>query len=468
MPFGSVTERAQLPLVVGALAICAAAAFARAVIPSVSEGPGGLGGATPIRPGPSLTLGVTRAFRLWTAGGFLFAVVVALQLLPLPNPLLGALSPESLRLWSAAERVASLAGVATPEGSHPLSIDPQTTTVHLFRLLAYIATFLAAALLMRRHRHRIALAFVLGATAVFETLYGIREAALQRYAIWGWVNKLIFNRVTGTFVNPNHFAHYAAIVLPLGVYLAAQEWHDAAPSGVPWRRRIVRLFEKRFLRFVFGVIVAFACIVAILVAQSRGGLVAAVAGFAIVGAIASGRRHALWRGLLIGVAGVAFAIVLALLLGLKVSRFQDPEVASLGGRAVPLKAAFDLWKRFPLFGTGLGTFIDVSSMTGAGDVTHVINHAHDDYAEIAATTGVVGLLVALVPFLAGYVALVRMTFGARAAELSWTRRAYQAAALTSLAIAAVHALIDFNFFIPANPATLAAIAGTAVAIRDSR
>src|SRR6266545_1481623 len=31
MPFGSVTERAQLPLVVGALAICAAAAFARAV-----------------------------------------------------------------------------------------------------------------------------------------------------------------------------------------------------------------------------------------------------------------------------------------------------------------------------------------------------------------------------------------------------------------------------------------------------
>src|SRR5207248_7514281 len=125
-----------------------------------------------------------------------------------------------------------------------------------------------------------------------------------------------------------------------------------------------------------------------------------------------------------------------------------------------------LWKRFPLFGTGLGTFVDVSSMTGAGDVTHVINHAHDDYAEIAATTGVVGLLVALVPFLAGYVALVRMTFGVRAAELSWTRRAYRAAALTSITIALVHALIDFNFFIPANPATLAAIGGAAVALKE--
>ena len=37
------------------------------------------------------------------------------------------------------------------------------------------------------------------------------------------------------------------------------------------------------------------------------------------------------------------------------------------------------------------------------------------------------------------------------------------AALTSLTIASVHALFDFNFFIPANPATLAAIAGAAVA-----
>src|SRR5438477_7841065 len=161
MPFGSVTERAQLPLVAGALAICAAAAFARiAVTPSVSEGLGRMGVAPPRPPGPSLTLGVTRPFRLWTSGAMLFAVVVALQLLPLPNALLGVLSPESLRLWSAAERVASLAGAAAPAGSHPLSVDPQTTSVHLFRLLAYMATFLAAALLMRRHRHRMALAFV--------------------------------------------------------------------------------------------------------------------------------------------------------------------------------------------------------------------------------------------------------------------------------------------------------------------
>jgi O-antigen ligase len=463
LPFGSVIERAQPALILPPLLICAAAAFLRArVIPSArNPQPAG-------DPSPSARLGMTPAARFWAAGAMLFALVVALQLVPLPNALLGALSPESLRLWSAAERVASLAGVGPPSANHPISVDPATTSLQLFRLLAYIATFFAAMLLVRRNRHRAALAFVLGGAAVFETLYGVREAALQRYAIWGWANKLIFNRVTGTFVNPNHFAHYAAIVLPLGVYLSAQAWRDAAPAGAPLRLRVVRLFEKRLLRFGCGLIVAFACLVAILVAQSRGALVAAVGGFAIVGAIASGPRHALRRAALIALAGISLAIVIAAFLGLNASRFQEPEVATLGGRAIPVKAAFELWKRFPLFGSGLGTFVDVSSMTGAGGPDILINHAHDDYAEIAATTGIAGFLAALVPLFAGYAALARMTFGRRAAEASWMRRAFQAAALTSITIALLHALIDFNFFIPANPATLAAIAGAAVGIREPR
>jgi O-antigen ligase len=454
LPFGSVTERAQVPLVIGALVICALAALARAS----ATGRGSLA-----------PLGMIPAFRFWLAGGLLFTIVVAVQLVPLPDALLGVVSPQSLRLWSDAERVAALAGLGAPAAAHPISVDPELTAAHLFRVLAYLAIFLSTALLMRRYRQRAALAFVLGATAVFEAAYGIREAALQRYSIWGWANKVIFNRVTGTFVNPNHFAHYAAIVMPLGVYLAAQAWHDAAPSSAPWRRRLVRLFEKQLIRFGCGVVIAFACLVAILVAQSRGALIAAVAGFSITGAAAGGRRHAMRRGVLIGVAGAALVLVIVLLLGLKISsRFQEPETATLGGRGVTVGAAFALWKRFPLFGTGLGTFAEVSSMTGIGTAEILINHAHDDYAEIAATTGIAGLVVALVPLFAGYAALLRATFGGAGEELTWTRRAYQTAALTSITIALVHALIDFNFFIPANPATLAAIAGAAVPLRERR
>jgi hypothetical protein len=463
LPFGSVTERAQLPLIAGALGICAMAAAVRRSVEGrhscLSPGPGtGKSACPPQNP----------AFRLWTAGGLAFIAIVALQLVPLPDPLLGVLSPQSLRTWSDAERVAALAGIGAPRWAHPLSVDPETTAAHLFRLLAYFATFLGAALLIRRHRHRAALAFALGAAAVFETLYGIREAALHRYAIWGWVNRLIYNRVFGTFVNPNHFAHYAAIVLPLGVFLAAQAWHDAAPPGVPFGRRVVRLIEKRFFRFLAGAVIAAACVAAILAAQSRGAFVSAAAGFAVVGAAASGRRHTLRRGLLIAVAAGVPLLVVAYFGGLQIaSRFEEPELATIGGRAATIKIAFELWKRFPLFGTGLGTFPEMSSMTGIGRPEVLTSHAHDDYAEIAATTGAIGFLAALVPLFAGYLALMRGTFGAQL-RLTWTRRAFQAAALTSITTALVHALIDFNFFIPANPATLAAIAGTAAALREPR
>ena len=100
------------------------------------------------------------------------------------------------------------------------------------------------------------------------------------------------------------------------------------------------------------------------------------------------------------------------------------------------------------------------------DLDKIYHHAHNDYLEIAATSGTIGYLIAVVTLFGGYVALLRMTFGRSSVELSWLRRAFQAAALTSLTIAMLHALLDFNFFIPSNPATLAAIAGAAVAVID--
>ena len=87
-------------------------------------------------------------------------------------------------------------------------------------------------------------------------------------------------------------------------------------------------------------------------------------------------------------------------------------------------------------------------------------------ALIAATAGAIGFLAAVAALFGGYVSLARMTFGEAASELSWPRRAYQAAALTSLTVAMVHALVDFNFFIPSNAATLAAILGAAVSVVD--
>jgi O-antigen ligase len=450
LPFGSIVPRARLPLIAVPLLVCAIAAVARLL-------------GTRER---TTTARTTRVWLMWAGGATLLILLGALQLVPLSPGLLRALSPESDAIWSAASRVAKLSGVSTSD-AHPISLDPRATAFELFRIASLFAAFTSAALLVRTHTRRVALASVLCVTAMFESVYGLREAAMQRYEIWGWVNRLIFNRVTGTFVNPNHYAHYLAIVLPMAVFLAAYAWHVSGTDETPLSRRLAMLIERRVLMAGFALIAMIACVAGILLAQSRGALLALLSGLFLVAALLPGRRLA--RVALAGTGGIALVLALVVYLGPErtVARFvpSDLEQQTLVGRRIGIAAAFSLWQRFSIFGSGLGTFEQMVSMEQKQDLERIYHHAHNDYAELAATAGTLGFVIVMVALIGGYVELMRMTFG-KLAELTWRRRAFQAAALTSITIAMVHALFDFNFFIPSNPATLAAIMGAAVASVD--
>ncbi|HEX8619211.1 MAG TPA: O-antigen ligase family protein [Thermoanaerobaculia bacterium] len=448
LPFGSNIPAARLPLIGVPLLLCVLAAAIRLY-------------ATRDR---SNAVQPTRPWVIWGVGGSLFVLAGALQLVPLPEAVHRELSPDSQAIWVSAERVASLAGIPAG-GMHPLSVDPPATMLELFRLSAILAAFATAALLVRSHPRRMALASVLCASASFQALYGIREAALQRYEIWGWANRLIFNRVTGTFVNPNHFAHYLAIVLPLALFLMAAAWRMTGADELPVARRLLILLEHHAFVTGFALFAGVVCITGFLLAQSRGALLSLASGLLAVAAMLPGRRVP--RVAFSAAAGLVLFVALVLFLGPQrtVGRFVPNELErqTLVGRRIGIESAFALWQRFSLFGTGLGTFEQVVSMEQKRDLGLIYHHAHNDYAEIAATGGTLGLTIAIVTLLGGYVALVRMTFGVGSPELSWRRRAFQAAVLASLTIAMVHALFDFNFFIPANPPTLAAMCGAAVA-----
>jgi O-antigen ligase len=451
LPFGSVVPRARTPLIVVPLVICAIAAILRWF--SIRDR------VNPAQP--------TRPWIIWIIGAALLLGLCALQLVPLPPSLLEELSPESAAIWGAVSRIAQYAGIPV-HGAHPITVDPRATLFELFRIGALLATATAAALLFRTHVRRMWLATVLCAAAMFEALYGLREAAMQRYEIWGWVNRLVFNRVTGTFVNPNHFAHYLAIVLPLALFLGAFAWHVSGGKDVPLSRRLVQLLERHILATGFALVAAIACVAGVLLAQSRGALLALCAGLLFAAALLPGRRVA--RIAYAGLAGAVLLGALIFYLGLErtVTRFvpSDLERQTFVGRRIGISAAFAIWQRFSLFGSGLGTFERVVSMEQNQDLEKIYHHAHNDYAELAATGGTLGFVIGVVALLGGYAALVHMTFGRLAAELTWRRRAFQVAALASLTIAMVHALLDFNFYIPSNPTTLAAILGAAVASVD--
>ena len=443
LPFGSASDDAQTLLVVPPLAIATLAGVLCR----------------------SDRMRFSAPARWWLLGASLYVAVIAIQLVPLPMGLLRMLSPASARLWGDAARVAQLAG-AESRSLHPLTVDPPATLVQLFRAAAYAGTFIAAMFLVRGKPRRMALAVVLAAMAMFETAYAVREATLQRYAIWGWKNTLIYDRATGTFVNPNHFAHYAAILLPVAVFISAYAWHIAAPPSAPLGRQIVRLVERHIVMFCFGAAAALACVASIVVAQSRGATLAAVGGLAAAGALASWRRHSLARIAFAALAGIAIfgGMVLILRGTTRSSHFGESGAVSFEGRRSAVVAAARIWREYPLFGSGAGTYPNLAQRFDTdGEV--LLNHAHNDYLETLATTGALGFLAIAVPLIGGLIAMARLAFGDAGLHASWRRRAFYTAALASIFIAMIHALIDFNFYIPANPVTLAAIAGAAAAVR---
>ena len=434
LPFGSNVDAAFVPLVVPPLVLCAVAGFLR------------------MRDGDLLRF--PRAYRTWSVAALVVLGVVAIQLVPLSSSVLSFVSPESHSIWNAADRITSVSA------NHPITVNPAATRYELFRLIALFATFQAAALTINAYGRRIAFAGALCAAGAFEAIYAVREVATQHYAIWGWTNQLIFNRVSGTFVNPNHFAHYAAIVLPFAVYLGAIAWRNAANGReLRFGRHIAALIERQFFLFAIAAGAALACLAAILLSQSRGALLSAVAGMLLMLLAVTSRRAV--KPLLLGLLVLVVLIAgMAAYLGTRrtIERFEssDADVSTLGGRRTGIEAAVRVWRAFPLFGSGAGTFADVVSIGQSTDVEKLYRHAHDDYAESAATTGVFGILF-VAAFFTGLVQAFRRD------SASWRARAFTVAALTSITIAAVHALFDFNFFIPANAATLAAIAGAAVA-----
>lgn len=454
LPFASVTPAAYLPLVSVPLVLFTAVALIR------------IGSDTPLAAAPP--------YRWWTAGLVVIVVIGLVQVVPLSWPLLTAVSPESARIWRGASEIAAIFEGGRAAGrAATISVNPAATWSEVIRLAAVLATFQAAALLFTTPSRRLAFAGTLAGSAMFQVLYGVREAALQRYAIWGWVNRKVFNRVTGTFVNPNHFAHYVALALPFALLLCAIAWHESGSRPMPLGRRIARLLERRMALFGVGSVLAAACIAAILLAQSRGGLLSEAAGCAAAawlmrrsGATSPRERTAAGARRAVAAATVFAASVAALVLWLgkerTVERFKPlpGQELTLVGRTIGIRAAVDVWRHFPLFGSGLGTFADVGSMEQTREPSIFYRHAHNDYVELAATAGGIGFVAGIVALLGGYGALIR---AAATEEQSFRRRAFLVAAFASLTTAMVHALFDFNSFIPANAATLAAIAGAAAA-----
>lgn len=355
-----------------------------------------------------------------------------------------------------------LCPVPTAEnGWKKLSIAPYATRNELLILLTCFIAFYAARLLGadRARRRRLILSFVVIGT--LDAFYGLIQYLSGSQRIFGYVKRYDLEEVTGTYINRNHFAGLMEIVLPFAVALVLQEYGKLRGNlrGHTRRKRLQALLNDNVYRLALPVFVAAVLFLALVFSRSRMGILCSGCSLAFMFVLFQ-LRQKVPRVLLVCLIAVSLCLIVWIGPGTVMQRFGQigQEYSAADGTRLSIwRASMLLIRDHPFLGTGLGTFPIAFTSVQDSFLGNFVNHAHNDYIELASDLGIPGaaLLVGSI-----FAILIRSISAFAAAERRFDRLVALAASAAIVAIA-LHSLADFNLYIPANALIFSVVLGLA-------
>ncbi len=217
-----------------------------------------------------------------------------------------------------------------------------------------------------------------------------------------------FLRAYGTFAQPNPYAGYLGLVLPLAVSLALDEISRHTQGGrLIWPRALEEFVPLVVYPFAAGIIG-----LGLLASWSRGGWLGMLAGLTVVVVLRS--RRAAWMSMLLAFL-LGAAVVLGIIGALPASvsaRFQGVQTHwTLFLRPVELRsmkvtgenfalvermahwwAAYAMWLDHPWTGVGVGNYPVAYEAYRMPGWKEPLGHAHNMLLNAMAETGLVGLM----------------------------------------------------------------------------
>lgn len=227
------------------------------------------------------------------------------------------------------------------------------------------------------------------------------------------------SRVTGWLADPNHFAGFLVLVIPLVVAV-----------GIA--------LEPRWLTIPTG-LVTLALVLALLATLSRSGWLGLLAGMLVLSALLPGRRVRL-LAVTAAIIGVVLLAGLAVPIAARFAPHSTGPLEMLASRMRVWTVALTLFSQHPVFGIGLGNFAHYYPAYQTYPVG--VLHAHNIVLNMAVERGLLGLA----GFLAVCVAL------ASALIRSWRRattpldRAIAAGMMAAFGAYFVHSMLDVSYY----------------------
>jgi O-antigen ligase len=276
-----------------------------------------------------------------------FFVLLFFQLMPLPVFLLNWLSPGLARVLEP------IAGALTP--FHPLSLIPAETALALARFLVY-AIFFIALLRVEWDKNDIFVIFgTLVASGVTQVIFGLLKlgGGNRNFFLFFMPDEHIPGFLRGTIYNPDHFAFYLELLFPLALGLLFARLHVFDP-GQSLKEKILHIAEDRRVILLFLAPVVLAA--GIYLTGCRSGIVVLVLSLLFFAQMSVYLRiHFSFRKNLRLI--FVLATLLAVFIGVQstLDKFLTGNYKEIS-RIDYWANALAMFRDFPLFGTGLGTF----------------------------------------------------------------------------------------------------------------
>jgi O-antigen ligase len=366
----------------------------------------------------------------------LFFIVILLQIVNLPEFVLGLLSPHKTELFRARHDALSRIFGDGIELSSSISLYPFLTREKLLLYLSYAAFFFVVSNYVRHSRQIKRFFWIIFAVAVLETVIGL----LQYIASGAHVP------ASGTYINPNHFAGLLLLAIPL--FLGYVLYSGAVKGSAPGRWQ-----DKLKIHFSTQMLLLFATsltTIGMILAQSRGAIFSFVVSILFFYILISRNKKSGSVKLLLG-AFFILVIIYSVWIGL------DPVIEKFSETTRQLPARTSIWKDslnlirdFPVAGSGLGNFnlaYTLYKKEAAGP--YIYDHAHNDYIELAVETGIPGFALVmwgLISFFTAMYGAVR-DFNPKRDPL---RFYLLLGCLCGLLGMMAHAITEFTFQIPSN------------------
>jgi O-Antigen ligase len=387
--------------------------------------------------------------QLWGWGMAILLVTPLVQLVPLPFPLWA-------RLPGHEPYASALDAVGGPSaGWHAVSVNPVASEYAWLAMIPCLAIFvLVQRLDWRQVRHLVAL-FV--GVAVCEATLGVIQLGAPANSLLHLGNPYGAGTSTGTYVNKNHFAALMAMTLPMLMAMWAAEIVPPKNSRGEVLRDHPRNRDLKLARRLLLSIFIMTAAVALLFTRSRAGIGTGFAALALTSLTLVWNAGSVHARVILGIVA-ACALSLGAYIGLTpvLERFSTEQLAvSYVGRMHIAAGTLQGALEFLPVGSGLGTFADVFPRYQLASFAGFIDHAHNDYAEAFLELGVAAV-AAIALLAAAYAMRWRALLRGR---LSRSLGYLQLGAGLAMLAAAVHALFDFNFHIPANALYFSFLAG---------